>query len=564
MKKIVHLIFFLSFFCTKGFAETIYVDQNLSSSCSDGDYSITNRNCSGSDGNAYSTIQAAFSAMVTGDTIYLRGGNYNENFGNSYTAIQCPSEKNGDSWEQGHFNTIASFPGEWAVLDGSSNNKYCTIGRADSGHGTSDLDLAFWKFERLEVTGGNKGGFGIWGGPVIIRYCYIHDNGDGTYNENPCGIRTYHLKNSTIEYNWLKDNGGMSGVNQAHISIFNDYNDCYSGVNISGREVPRNNEIKYNYLEGNSFAGIRHKGNGQRLTDEQNPSLVNRNLASKWHHNYIKDSVYAVQPRIDFIQVYNNICDGGAILLYAQTGSGIKQAFYQVAYNNTFIEDGQGTDHASGIWSTVGYGPATYCGIAYPVSSYHPRLYIFNNIVAGAVSSWNFGHITVGSRMASGSNNLNSNDLIIERNLIYEPQDNDHILIGRGLPGNCDYDEGGCTASEYNNLYDSNNYTSSNSGLFTSTSGSSRFKVNPNFNVATEVTIANGGGGNHPYFSDVTIPPYVGAVNPNDSDWVDGVLGLASVSALQSSIPGGGDPSWVESAWRHIVPDPPSNLRVVE
>lgn len=56
----------------------VYVDCDLTSDCLSGDYSIPNRDCSGSDGDAYDTIAEAVSAISAGDTINIRAGAYTE------------------------------------------------------------------------------------------------------------------------------------------------------------------------------------------------------------------------------------------------------------------------------------------------------------------------------------------------------------------------------------------------------------------------------------------------------------------------------------------------------
>ncbi len=67
--------FFLVIFSTTSAAETIYADGQLLADCSSS-YSIINRDCSGSDGDAYVTIQDAVDAPVAGDTVKIRQGNY--------------------------------------------------------------------------------------------------------------------------------------------------------------------------------------------------------------------------------------------------------------------------------------------------------------------------------------------------------------------------------------------------------------------------------------------------------------------------------------------------------
>ena len=57
---------------------TIYVDNapSMVENCTAGNYSIANRNCTGSAGNAYTTIPVAYTASVAGDTLRFRTGTY--------------------------------------------------------------------------------------------------------------------------------------------------------------------------------------------------------------------------------------------------------------------------------------------------------------------------------------------------------------------------------------------------------------------------------------------------------------------------------------------------------
>lgn len=57
-------------------AATRYVD-STAGACT-GNYSIANRNCTGSDGNSYATITLGIAAMSAGDITYVRGGTYTD------------------------------------------------------------------------------------------------------------------------------------------------------------------------------------------------------------------------------------------------------------------------------------------------------------------------------------------------------------------------------------------------------------------------------------------------------------------------------------------------------
>lgn len=57
-------------------AKTFYLDGNLSSNCTSGNYSIANRDCSGSDGDVYNNLADVITALAGGDTLYIRAGSY--------------------------------------------------------------------------------------------------------------------------------------------------------------------------------------------------------------------------------------------------------------------------------------------------------------------------------------------------------------------------------------------------------------------------------------------------------------------------------------------------------
>ncbi len=76
MKNFILISFVLTasaFFAGANAAEAAirYADGQLAQNCI-GNYSIANRSCTGSDGNAYTTIEAAASGLGAGDTIYVR------------------------------------------------------------------------------------------------------------------------------------------------------------------------------------------------------------------------------------------------------------------------------------------------------------------------------------------------------------------------------------------------------------------------------------------------------------------------------------------------------------
>ncbi len=60
------------------FAATYYADNSMAGDCTSSDYSIANRTCTGSDGNAYNTIAEAIAVATTAsDVVSIRAGTYN-------------------------------------------------------------------------------------------------------------------------------------------------------------------------------------------------------------------------------------------------------------------------------------------------------------------------------------------------------------------------------------------------------------------------------------------------------------------------------------------------------
>ena len=97
----------------------------------------------------------------------------------------------------------------------------------------------------------------------------------------------------------------------------------------------------------------------------------------------------------------------------------------------------------------------------------------------------------------------------------------------------------------------------------------SEYRTNAEFSVEQGKTINDSGVGiNHPYLENMKIPSYIGASNPNDDAWINGVLNLR---VTQNTVPinlrnGSGDPNWIEDSSGGNVDgkiDVPRNLRIL-
>ncbi len=571
MKKNRRLLF-LGFLMTAIFcsatavgAKTIFVDNTLGSTCN-GNYSIANRTCTGSNGNAYTTVQAAINAMSVGDHVVLRGGTYYP-ASNSFGCIIIPQSLNGTSWTEGSYNKISSCStadgcatNEWAILDGSNGcgTRGVLIGYYEADNSAS-YDIKYWWFERLEIThakaaGGADFAYGMFiqGGPVKLRYLYVHDNVAPSGLNNPAGVGIYHLTDSTIEYSYFLNNGTVShdsSKNSAHVLTFDDYHGDYwmqYGYTPSSTYVgSKRNIVRYNLFD-HSTIGYKHKG--YQAFSGRNPSggHPDDDTYKTWgddvHHNIFKNISYAaIFSQQDFIQVHNNIVDTCGIGIVGAYEPEYSPTYKETTYNNTLqnVSDFASTGQGSGgiirmtnrhySWEDTTLYGYDYNNILDTVSS-SPGYCTYAPILVGGTSSCvSGGAYTMGQY-------VNSN------NYFYRPVTATHIQVLGTNYSATTYQSQTVTHDPrvaYSNVYNSGNL------LYVGTTGADKYRIRGAHVITGTVTAANGGIGiPHPYLTNVRLPSYVGAVNPNDDAWVAGVLKL---TVLQTLIDGGSsDPAWIE------------------
>lgn len=556
---------------------SIYVDQLLGGNCAGGNgtsYRIANRDCGGSDGTkAYVSVQNAIDIMNIGDKVFLRGGTYyvSDNADGKRECIHIPTSKNGTAWTEGNYNTLSSYPGEWAILDGGNScgeaddSAYPTnsgrgvlIGNYDANHSSSS-DIKYWLFERLEIRNSRSApngqfSYGIFvnGGPNKFRWLYVHDNTAADGSNNPAGLCGYHWTDVIVEYSFFSNNGTVvhdRNKNAAHIMTFSDYNsgywlqNGYSGGS-SAYVGSKRNTIRYNLFIG-STSGYKIKAyqafSGRNSTGGHPISDTYRTWGDNVHHNIFKNISYAaVFGHQDFIQVHHNImdtCGIGAILCYEINYSPVYKA---TTYNNTMIDirdwasttQGSGgvihiANRATGAWEDATYYAYDYNNILDNVNGTQGYCTNRGISVNGSSACWPNGNYNVGQY--TGSNNYFYRP---PSALLYAVSGMDYTKLG--------YSAQSVTHAP-RSIY-SNSYNPANP-LWRGTTGADRYLPYGTHTIESGVLISNGGlGGSHPYLAGVSIPSYVGAVNPSDSDWVSGVLSLSTISVLQSG--SSGDPTW--------------------
>ena len=556
--KIIFFVLTFLLIGSAGFAADIYVDQTLSQNITDGKYSIENRNNSGSDGNAYTTVQAAINAMNPGDHIYMRGGTYQEGY------IHIPTSKNpaNGNWTD-NYNLLASYPEEWAVLDGQNNivSGYQQDGVVLGHIGLDDASspLAYWKFERFEVKNGrNSSGTwagGIWvnSGPFWFRYLYVHDNYATTdpYYNNPAGLKGYNWQDSIVEYCWFERNGALNSThhNCAHIQVFSDYDYreiCENGFdpdNNGGRHLMRN-EYRYNYFDGTGGVpvAIKHKGKQYFTNHNENMSWneTYNTWGSKIHHNIVYNHTSfnggALQIRQDFAQIYNNIvdsCDHGISVGQNPTGNA-----YKVCTWNNLVYNAA----SRSLWRTHTeefgeYAAKDYWG------------YDYNNIIYSATDGWNWCDLSI-DEVEFEPGEADFSHYVGKNNYMFDPDGNtgaqaDLYWIKDQRVTQTEYESIYTGNNVYTNVYDAGN------PLFKGSSGADRYKTFSSHAIESGKNVGNAGVNTpHPYLSGVTIPGYVGPVDPDkdsglnwnpanpdpdDGGWIDYVLSLQSIETLRGT-----------------------------
>jgi hypothetical protein len=558
VKYIVTALFFVLSFSI-AHAANIYVDKSLSANCTGGSYSIRNRSCSGTDGNAYTTIKSAVTSMGRGDDVFIRGGTYNE------ANIVIGASASGSAQ---NYSSIQSYPGEWAVVDaqysGTGTNR--SVFLKSSG-------LSYFNFERMEITGGGASdadctyGSGIMlydAQYITIRFLYIHNNWSETHAGASAGIQLANgvqaPNNITIEYCYFKCNGNPFGDRNsanANLAIYSDYK--YSDT-VDLSKSMHNNVIQYNLFDGSCNTGstvvaVMHKGM-QRLTgwdygEGENPSdnapngAQGRGYGDKIHHNIMINHSLGLRLDQDYVQAYNNIIWNVDIGESGESSycGGIHTKDYYAArrgsykpciYNNTIY-----AARNKGI--AVGTIGSNWSSTLLP--GYFADTWVYNNLIDSYDDGYDWSGISIQSD-ESPKPAYPLERIHLSRNFFYRPDGSNLIYINTTK-----YTKQAIQATVAADVV----WVKSSPSPYVGEFGAEKFKTNEVYALDGAYTIANGGvGGDHPYIVGIRIPSYVGAVDPKDNSWVDIVYGLSNVNNLTR-----GD-SYIPS----LPPKPPTALRI--
>ena len=535
MKKLVLFIFSILILSISSilFAAPIYVDNQITADSVNNYDPLTGRGDAAVGSgifDCYKTIQSAVAAMEGGDDIFIRGGTYNEG-----VAIR------GKSGTLEDYSSMQSYPGEWAIIDGNQDMKQNAV--IVQEWAAAQYALNYWRFERLEIT--DSGGayldhssgiyFKAGSHHVDIRYCYVHNILATSNNNLPAGIHANIPHHFKIEFCHLENNGSVNATNanSANITFVADYRDSIPN-DFDPLNCERENIIRYNLLIG-SGAGYRLKNQQIFGEEDRDPTdMTYLSYGDDIHHNIVIDPAQnGIYQDQDFSRVHHNILVNCGI--YAHKAGDTPRMYNLSTYNNTVM-----------------HGNLEYGEDPNDHGNVNPFWYSVNNII----SKYTTGEFYPVNIMRYGNNTgvIDMSTSTIERNYIYATTESGtyagDVRITLNVTGG-----GPIPLDEFDTRYSFTNYKSGetpSNPLFIGTTGASQYKTSGTHVVEGTITINNGGiGGTHPYHTGVSLPSYVGATNPGDNEWVDGVLGLNDNNVLKTgSI---GDPAWVEGNKKHTL-----------
>ena len=525
----------------------VYVDQTVETSST---YDPVTRTVGSGSDQSYNTIQEAITNAVVGTDILMRHGTYSE------IDIKHTAGQNGTAWTTGNYFKLASYPGEWAKIDGTGLNSgqaYSNMHGISSSSGEYNkrslaAENRFWMYERFEVTGCRHGIF-LTGGDHWFRYLWIHDNSRtdvASSDELFSGIWVNLAMDNIVEFCNVHDNynaASADNANNMQIGFDADYLDDEAPGTYNPNVLIARNEVRYNKVLGGG-RGIAIKNQQRFGTNTRTASSI-LTLYSEWgnkvHHNFVSEcNQEGIGADQDNIQVYQNIIDASTDINNIDTGvqcvhevllsSAGGALFNPFVYNNTVLNAAKSFGYGSGF-----NDDATQANL---FGWFYNNLSVGNEDVAGQSMPF-----TLAADQGIGIT-ANIDEVYIQKNLIHSNANPSDVMRGRNNAGQNEWPI--ATAEGlFTNI--ANNETSSAAGLFKAGTGNDQYKTNGTFTFGAGTLADQGIGTAHPYIAGVTLPSFIGATNPNDDAWVDGVLDDITNVTFLTTQDGTQNPTWLEA-----------------
>ena len=342
-------------------AQTIYVDSQLSANCT-GNYSIANRNCSGSDGDAYRTLAGAANAATAGITVLIRAGSFSE---------QLSPQNSG---EAGNYITFKNYQNEVVEITGESLSPAIWIEKKD-----------YIAIEGLQIREVKR-----WLNALGSNYLIIKDNifekaldagsssktGIFLQSCNNTQILTNKMHDTTqdnlgmvdCDYNLIEGNTMTKGLHALWALKCSNYNiirnnyfhnelqkigeiyDC-DNSGFGSTEFPKLNSLddtKYNVVEGNVFAYTPSSGDASPYAGIQYAAqngIIRNNMFYECTGPGLSLTIYGgeasnnYENRIYHNIFYNNELGGINISGSEDYNFGDQKLTNNIFYKNTFTQN---------------------------------------------------------------------------------------------------------------------------------------------------------------------------------------------------------------------------------
>jgi hypothetical protein len=228
-------IIFSFLLASPAWATNRFADSSLLTDCTSGNYSISGRNCKGSDGNAYNTIQEGVKILNAGDTLHVRAGTYNE---------QLTVSASGTA---GNHIEIRGYGSETAIIDGTG------IGSPGNNQNLITINGASYiKINHLKIQNWHGEGLAYYSGNGSRSHIEITDNEffrgnwpSGTTAGHAIVVTTNNVYNALIEY----------------VKISNNYfHDIITGARYEHEVVTVAYNVHYFEISNNTIANFRNIG----------------------------------------------------------------------------------------------------------------------------------------------------------------------------------------------------------------------------------------------------------------------------------------------------------------
>jgi parallel beta-helix repeat protein len=259
-------------------ARTIYADNMLAANCASGSYSVGGRNCTGTDGIAFKTIQEATDAVQLGDSVLIRGGTYSEAVTISRSgSAAAPIAIGNFTNETVALNGAKSIPSEASGLISINEAAYIRLSglkTVNSNYfGIYVSDSSQITIQDCEVSYSNHGGVvATASSNIIVASCEVHHNNDvglSAWHEAISleGVDTFEVKNCRVYSN--KEEGidakyGSTRGSIHHNEVF-DNNGPNVYIDAANRIDVFNNTIRSAARHGIGVA-VESTSNPQRYT----------------------------------------------------------------------------------------------------------------------------------------------------------------------------------------------------------------------------------------------------------------------------------------------------------